>query len=70
LNKPVHPQQSARLQQAGALDTPSAPDGDWYKDFGSFTICGSGAFSEDGVGKGHGAIWDPNRIAAAEELSS
>jgi hypothetical protein len=21
---------------------PWAPEGDWYKDFGSFTICGSG----------------------------
>jgi hypothetical protein len=23
---------------------PAAPDGDWYKDFGSFTLCGSGEF--------------------------
>uniref|UniRef100_Q022B3 Uncharacterized protein n=1 Tax=Solibacter usitatus (strain Ellin6076) TaxID=234267 RepID=Q022B3_SOLUE len=23
---------------------PWAPDGDWYKDFGSFIICGSGEF--------------------------
>jgi hypothetical protein len=23
---------------------PYAPDGDWYKDFGSFMICGSGEF--------------------------
>jgi hypothetical protein len=23
---------------------PSAPDGDWYKDFGSFKLCGSGGY--------------------------
>ena len=23
---------------------PEAPDGDWFKDFGSFKICGSGPF--------------------------
>lgn len=23
---------------------PEVPDGDWYKDFGSFKICGRGAF--------------------------
>ncbi len=23
---------------------PQAPEGDWYKDFGSFKICGSGSF--------------------------
>lgn len=23
---------------------PVAPDGDWYKDFGSFVLCGTGRF--------------------------
>ena len=23
---------------------PEAPDGDWYKDFGSFKVCGSGKY--------------------------
>jgi hypothetical protein len=23
---------------------PKAPDGDWYKDFGSFKLCGRGAY--------------------------
>ena len=23
---------------------PDVPDGDWYKDFGTFKICGTGAF--------------------------
>jgi hypothetical protein len=26
---------------------PDAPDGAWYKDFGSFKICGEGEISED-----------------------
>jgi hypothetical protein len=29
--------------QAWVKTDPSAPDGDWYKDFGSFKLCGSGA---------------------------
>lgn len=28
--------------QDWAKTTPIAPDGDWYKDFGSFTLCGNG----------------------------
>ena len=29
------------------LDTkPEVPEGDWYKDFGSFKICGRGAFAK------------------------
>src|ERR1035438_3376870 len=40
---------------------PWAPEGDWYKDFGSFTICGS-RVSEDCTYEGHGAVWDSNRI--------
>jgi hypothetical protein len=27
-----------------ARSQPEAPDGDWYKDFGSFVLCGSGAY--------------------------
>ena len=26
---------------------PEVPEGDWFKDFGSFTICGHGGFSKD-----------------------
>jgi len=25
---------------------PQVPEGDWYKDFGSFKICGSGSYSK------------------------
>ena len=28
----------------GAQNGPAAPDGDWYKHFGSFILCGSGKF--------------------------
>jgi hypothetical protein len=30
--------------QAWVLTGPAAPEGDWYKDFGSFILCGSGKF--------------------------
>jgi hypothetical protein len=26
------------------LTQPDAPDGDWYKDFGSFKLCGTGPY--------------------------
>ena len=29
---------------AWARTEPEAPDGDWYKDFGSFKLCGRGAY--------------------------
>ena len=31
---------------------PWAPEGDWYKDFGSFAICGSGEFPKTVLTKG------------------
>jgi hypothetical protein len=33
-----------RLQE-WVRSQPVAPDGDWYKDFGSFKLCGSGEFA-------------------------
>ena len=30
--------------QAWVRTGPVAPDGDWYRDFGSFILCGSGKF--------------------------
>ena len=30
--------------QDWAKSLPDAPEGDWYKDFGSFKLCGSGKF--------------------------
>lgn len=32
-----------RLQE-WVKSEPQAPDGDWYKDFGSFKLCGSGEY--------------------------
>ncbi|MBZ5625837.1 MAG: hypothetical protein LAQ69_45170 [Acidobacteriia bacterium] len=31
---------------------PVAPDGDWYKDFGSFIVCGSGELPKTVLAKG------------------
>lgn len=31
---------------------PFAPDGDWYKDFGSFKLCGSGEYPRTVLTKG------------------
>ena len=35
---------------------PEAPDGRWYKDFGSFKICGEGAYPETFLLRGQVAI--------------
>ena len=32
--------------------SPAAPDGDWYKDFGSFMLCGSAQFPKSVLEKG------------------
>lgn len=31
---------------------PTAPDGDWYKDFGSFILCGSGEIPKTVLARG------------------
>jgi hypothetical protein len=33
-----------QLLQAWVQSEPQAPDGEWYKDFGAFLLCGSGEF--------------------------
>jgi hypothetical protein len=38
--------------QAWVRTDPVAPDGDWYKDFGSFMLCGSGKFPKTVLEKG------------------
>jgi hypothetical protein len=35
--------------------SPTTPDGDWYKDFGSFKICGEGALPKTFLLKGQAA---------------
>jgi hypothetical protein len=44
--------QDLRRLQDWVKGGPCAPDGDWYKDFGSFTICGSGEFPKTVLAKG------------------
>ena len=38
---------------------PVAPDGDWYKDFGSFFLCGSGGFPKTVLEKGMTPFGEP-----------
>ena len=47
-----HPRYTLRLWRESE---PEAPDGPWYKDFGSFKICGQGEFSKTFLLKGHAA---------------
>lgn len=41
-----------RALQEWVRTGPTAPDGDWYKDFGSFMLCGSGPFPKTVLAKG------------------
>jgi hypothetical protein len=43
-----------KLQQ-WVRSEPSAPDGDWYKDFGSFKLCGSSEYPRTVLIKGMAA---------------
>ena len=38
---------------------PVAPEGDWYKDFGSFRLCGSGQFPKTVLERGMKPFGDP-----------
>ena len=38
--------------QSWVRSKPDAPDGDWYKDFGSFLLCGSGELPKTVLAKG------------------
>jgi hypothetical protein len=40
-----------RLQEWVASE-PEAPEGNWYKDFGSFKLCGTGEFPKTVLAKG------------------
>ena len=40
-----------RLQE-WVRSAPQAPQGDWYKDFGSFKLCGSGEYPKTVLTKG------------------
>ena len=38
---------------------PSAPEGDWYKDFGSFILCGRGELPKTVLAKGMAPLGTP-----------
>jgi hypothetical protein len=40
------------LLQSWVRSEPEAPEGDWYKDFGSFVLCGSGALPKTVLASG------------------
>src|SRR6266700_2987238 len=42
---------------------PEVPDGDWYKDFGTFKICGQGPYPKTFLLRGHAAKGSPIRSA-------
>jgi hypothetical protein len=44
--------QDLRRLQEWVSAGPCAPEGDWYKDFGSFIICGCGEFPKTVLTKG------------------
>ncbi len=41
-----------RSLQAWVKSEPWAPDGDWFKDFGSFMLCGSGEYPKTVLARG------------------
>lgn len=45
--------------QAWVRTGPEAPEGDWYKDFRSFILCGSGKFPKTVLEKGMKPFGDP-----------
>jgi hypothetical protein len=45
--------------QAWVRTEPHAPEGDWYKDFGSFILCGNGKFPKTVLEKGMKPFGDP-----------
>lgn len=40
------------LLQSWVRSEPEAPEGDWYKDFGSFVLCGAGELPKTVLAKG------------------
>jgi hypothetical protein len=48
---------------------PLVPDGDWYKDFGSFKICGSGPFPTTFL-SGDQAAWGHRIDDEAQEVEA
>ena len=47
------------ILQALVRTGPLAPEGDWYKDFGSFILCGTGKFPKTVLEKGMKPFGDP-----------
>ncbi len=48
---------------------PEAPDGPWYKDFGSFKICGEGKFPKTFLLKGQAARGKPLQVVSGDAFT-
>lgn len=48
---------------------PEVPDGNWYKDFGSFKICGSGAYPKRSCSEGKLPMVKPSDQSASADSS-
>jgi len=48
-----------RHLQSWVKTSPYAPEGDWYKDFGSFLLCGSGEIPKTVLAKRHDPFGKP-----------
>lgn len=46
------PLSDLRLLEAWVKSQPEAPEGDWFKDFGSFKVCGTGELPKTVLLKG------------------
>jgi hypothetical protein len=47
------------MLQTWVRTSPTAPEGNWYKDFGSFLLCGSGKLPKTILEKGMKPFGDP-----------
>ena len=51
--------QDLAMLQAWVKSEPQAPDGDWYRDFGSFILCGSGEHPKTVLTRGMNPYGEP-----------
>jgi len=53
------PLEDLETLQAWVASDPIAPNGGWYKDFGSFVLCGSGELPKTVLTKGMAPFGEP-----------
>ena len=55
----AHLRDRAKERQVSLDDHPEVPDGDWYKDFGTFKLCGAGRYASTFLMAGQAARGKP-----------